>query len=60
MDDDNAESKLSKLAPPEDEDVQLPRDDDWYHPGSGGGCPVAAWYFAAHSAAAPPATAKGM
>lgn len=57
MDDDNAESKLSKLAPPEDDDAQLLRVEEWYQPGSGGAWPVAAWYFAAHMAAAPPATA---
>lgn len=60
MDDDSAESKLSKLAPPDhDEDEPLP-ELEWYQPGSGAGCPVAAWYFAAHAAAAPPATANGM
>ena len=35
MDDDNAESKLSKLAPPEDDDAQLLRVEEWYQPGSG-------------------------
>ena len=60
MDEANAESKLSKLAPPDESDPQFPPDDDWYQPGSGAGCPVAAWYFAAQAAAAPPATAYGM
>ena len=60
MDDDSADSKLSKLAPPEDTELQLLPDEEWYQPGSGGGWPVAAWYLAAHIAAAPPATANGM
>ena len=60
MEDDSADSKLSKLAPPDPEDVQPVPDEEWYQPGSGGGCPVAAWYFAAQTAAAPPATANGI
>ena len=60
MDDDNADSKLSKLAPPEDDELHPRPDDEWYQPGWGAGWPVAAWYLAAHSAAAPPATANGM
>jgi hypothetical protein len=60
MDDDSADSKLSKLAPPDDDENEPVLELEWYHPGSGGGCPVAAWYLAAHSAAAPPATANGM
>ena len=37
MDDDNADSKLSKLAPPPpDTECQLVPDDEWYHSGSGG------------------------
>ena len=36
MDDDSADSKLSKLAPPADELQELP-EDEWYQPGSGGG-----------------------
>ena len=59
MDDDSAESKLSKLAPPDEDDAQLVLDE-WYQPGWGAGSPVAAWYLAAHTAAAPPATANGM
>jgi hypothetical protein len=59
MDDDSADSKLSKLAPPELEELTLLPELEWYQPGSGGGRPVAAWYLAAHSAAAPPATANG-
>jgi hypothetical protein len=61
MDDDSADSKLSKLAPPEDDDdVQPDPDEEWYQSGCGGDCPVADWYFAAQRAAAPPATANGM
>jgi len=60
MDDDNADSKLSKLAPPDDDELQPVPDDEWYQPGCGGTCPVAAWYFAAHNAAAPPAIANGI
>ena len=60
MDDDSAESKLSKLAPPDQDDESPVCDDEWYQAGAGAGWPVAAWYLAAHSAAAPPATANGM
>ena len=37
MDDDRADSKLSKLAPPDadDEDQPVP-DEEWYQPGCGG------------------------
>jgi hypothetical protein len=59
MDDDSADSKLLKLAPPELEELKLLPELEWYQPGSGGTWPVAAWYFAAHRAAAPPATANG-
>ena len=60
MDDDSADSKLSKLAPPDPEELlKWLFELEWYQPGSGGGWPVAAWYFAAHRAAAPPATANG-
>ena len=60
MDDDSADSKLSKLAPLSEEDHPEPLPEEWYQPGSGGISPVAARYFAAHIAAAPPATANGM
>ena len=37
MDDDSADSKLSKLAPPELEELKLLLELEWYQPGSGGG-----------------------
>ena len=37
MDDDSADSKLSKLAPPEEDDVQVVPDEEWYQPGAGAG-----------------------
>jgi hypothetical protein len=63
MDDERAESKLSKFAPPDppekpqpdDEDV----DDELYQSGWGATAPVVVSYFLAHSAAAPAATANG-
>ena len=61
MDDDSADSKLSKLAepdePPSAHDEDVP--DEWYQSGCGGGIPVIAWYFFAHNAAAPAASANG-
>ena len=44
MDDDSADSKLSKLAPRRTRTPAAARRG-WYQPGSGGGCPVAAWYL---------------
>ncbi len=37
MDDDNADSKLSKLAPPDEDDVHPEVDEEWYQPGCGAG-----------------------
>jgi hypothetical protein len=61
IDDDNAESKLSKLDPPEPPTNPHPVvvDDELYQSGCGAAVPVDASYFFAHSAAAPAATANG-
>ena len=61
MDDDNAVSKLSKLADPDGPPSAHVEDvpDEWYQSGWGAGIPVIAWYFLAHNAAAPAASANG-
>ena len=63
MDDDNAESKLSKFAPPDPplrpHPVDDDEDDELYHSGCGAAVPVDVSYFFAHSAATPAATANG-
>jgi hypothetical protein len=61
MDDDNADSKLSKLGPlaPEAKAAPLYVEDEWYQSGCGAVVPVVVSYFFAHSAAAPAATANG-
>lgn len=63
MDDDRADSKLSKSAPfelPAKPNAEVLDDEDWYQSGCGAGAPVAARYFSAHSAALPAASANGM
>ena len=61
MDDERADSKLSKLGTPEPKpDVLLVEDEVLYQSGTGAAIPVPAWYFCAHNAAVPAATANGM
>lgn len=61
MDDDSADSKLSKLTEPDESPPNHDDDlsDEWYQSGCGAGAPIIAWYFLAHSAAAPAASANG-
>jgi hypothetical protein len=60
IDDDNAESKLSKLGPLEPPTKpELVVDEELYQSGCGAGAPIDVSYFFAHSAATPAATANG-
>jgi hypothetical protein len=60
MEDDNAESKPSKLGPLEPPTASHPVDDDLYQSGCGSTDPVVCLYFLAHRVALPDAMANGM
>jgi hypothetical protein len=62
MEDDSADSKLSKSGPadPPANPDELREVDELYQSGCGATCPVLVSYFFAHCAATPAATAYGM